>query len=398
MILEYHQLYYVIDKKELSKRNEMIFKLGKEATLLLMEGSKRAIPFNIILASLLALILYHQVPFLLISGWYCGILIISFIRWNFCRRIIKNNLDPGEKQSILIKFFFLTLLMGIAWGGCYLISLAYVTELYEFIIILVFGGMSAGSVATLSVCLPAYYAYIVPMFLPVIAYNYSVLDMDRALLATMFLLFVVMLLIAAKINMKLLHKTFQLSQERETLIYELQIISITDPLTGLYNRRHFEFLFPLELQRAKRNRYPINLISMDVDNFKLINDNFGHPYGDKFLIGIAELLNSVCQRTNDTLFRLGGDEFAAILANQPLEEALSVCQTINGLFQKKIVHADDSNINDQTILEQVTLSIGIVNIHFDYSSNIETVINLADKALYQAKKGGKNQIIIERLH
>ncbi|CAM2840084.1 two component response regulator with GGDEF domain [Legionella steigerwaltii] len=375
----------------------MIFKLGKEAIVLLIEGSKKAIPFNIILASLLALIIYPHVPFYLVSIWYCGILLISLIRWLFCRHIIKNKLYEVKKQYILITFFLLTLVIGIAWGSCYLISLPYVTELYEFIIILVLGGMSAGSIASLSAYLPAYYAYIFPMFLPVIIYNYSVLDIDRTILATMFSLFIVMLIVSARINKNLLDRTFQLSQDRESLIFELQLISITDPLTGLYNRRHFEVLFPQELERAKRNRYPLNLIFMDVDNFKLINDNFGHLYGDKFLIGIGELLNGVCQRANDTIFRLGGDEFAAILANQPLGEALSICRTISNQFRENLLHGD-FNMNEQTILEQVTLSMGLVNIHFESSSNIETVISLADKALYQAKKGGKNQIIIEQLH
>ncbi|MBN9226306.1 MULTISPECIES: GGDEF domain-containing protein [Legionella] len=375
----------------------MIFELSNEGTVQLLEGSKKAIPFNIILATLLAIIIYHQVPFLLVSVWYVGILLISFIRCFFCCHIIKNKLYEVKKKYILITFFLLTLVMAIVWGSCYLISLPYVTELYEFIIILALGGMSAASIASLSVYLPSYYAYIFPMFLPVIIYNYMLLNMDRAILATMFFIFVVMLTIFAKINKKLSDKTLQLSQEKEALIYELQIMSITDPLTGLYNRRHFAMIFPHEFERAKRNRYPLNLIWMDIDNFKLINDNFGHPYGDKFLIDVGDLLNKVCRRANDTLFRLGGDEFAAILANQPLEEAISVCKTIKRLFKENLAHSH-FNINERLILEQVTLSMGVVNIHCDSSSNIETAISLADKALYQAKKNGKNQIIIEQLH
>ena len=368
----------------------MRFELGEESVLLLMEGSKKAIPFNIILASLLALDLrYNHAPLLLVGGWFLAIIIMSLVRWHFCQKTIKNKLYKEKTQRTLIKFLLLTLIMGITWGSCYFISLPYVTDLHEFIIILVFGGMCAGSIASLSVYLPAYYAYILPMFLPVIIYNYSLFNMDRTILATMFFLFVVMLMISAKINKKLLDKTFQLS-------HKLQVISITDSLTGLYNRRHFEDILPREINRAKRNRYPLNLISIDVDNFKLINDNFGHPYGDNFLINIGKLLTHVCHRANDSLFRLGGDEFAVILTNQSLEETMSLCQLLSTQFISSC-NPVCSNLNEQSIFNKVTLSMGIVNIPSESLSNIEQIINIVDKALYQAKKNGKNQIIIKKL-
>lgn len=364
---------------------------GKEAVLLLMQGSKKAIPFNVFIASLLALdLIYNHVPHILVASWFLAIIIISLIRWRFCVHIVKNKLDEESNKITLIKFFLLTLVIGTVWGSCYLISLPYITELHEFIIILVYGGLCAGSVASLSVYLPAYYAYIFPMFLPVIIYNYSLLNTDRIILATMFSLFVVMVLISAKINKKLLDKTFQLS-------HDLEVLSITDSLTGLYNRRHFESVLPQEMNRAKRNKYPLNLISLDVDNFKLINDNLGHPYGDKFLIGVGDLLNNTCHRANDILFRLGGDEFALILINQSVEEAISICRVINDQFK---THEKDRN-NDLTkgsILDKITLSIGIVNIHFENHFTVERIINVADRALYQAKKRGKNQIIAKTLY
>lgn len=369
----------------------------KEAIILLTKSSRKAIPFNIILASLLALdLIYNRVPYLLVGIWFLAIIVISLVRWVYCVQIIQKKLYEDNKHPILMRYILLTLVMGTAWGSCYFITLPYVTELHEFIIILVFGGMSAGSIASLSVYLPAYYAYILPMFLPIIFYNYSLLETDRTILATMFLFFIVMLIISAKINKKLLDENFLLSQEKDSLIHELQLISITDSLTGLYNRRHFEVILPQELNRAKRNRHSLNLISMDVDNFKLINDNFGHPYGDKVLIHFGELLKNTFKRSNDILLRLGGDEFAAILVNQPLEETLSVCQSINLHFKQSLLR--DNNTKELSLLNQVTLSMGIVAIHFKCSSDIEHVITVVDNALYQAKKQGKNQIIVKKLH
>lgn len=236
------------------------------------------------------------------------------------------------------------------------------------------------------------------MFLPVIIYNYYLLIADRVILATMFLLFIIMLMIVAKLNKDLVNKSFILAEQQKLLIDKLEVISITDSLTGLYNRRHFVTILQKEFDRAKRNKYPLNLVSIDIDNFKLVNDNLGHPYGDKFLIYTAELLKKTFRRSNDTVFRLGGDEFASIIANQSMQDVEFLCKMIREEF-KKIGQACDPIVsNNHAIFEKVTLSIGIAHISFNYLSDIESVSLAADQALYQAKKQGKNKIISSDLH
>ncbi|MFO2459500.1 diguanylate cyclase [Legionella pneumophila serogroup 1] len=369
----------------------------KESMTLLVEGSLRAIPFNIILATLLAIdLVYNNVPALIIGVWIFAIVFISLVRSLFCWKIIKRGVEQNKIQSTLLKFFLLTFVMGSIWGACYFITLPYLNDLHEFIIILVFGGMCAGAIASLSVYLPAYYAYVFPMLLPVIVYNYALLDVDRTMLATMFLIFIAMLIISAKINHRLLNENFRLFNEKELLINELKVMTITDSLTGLYNRRYFDTLFPQEFNRARRNQYFLSLVSIDIDNFKLINDNLGHPFGDKVLISIADLLKKIFRRSNDILFRLGGDEFAIIIANQPIKETISICETIKNPFKtENLNHTYDSN--EQLFMSHVTLSIGIAYIHFESSASIEHAITAADKALYQAKKKGKNQIVVKKL-
>ncbi|HAT1921996.1 TPA: diguanylate cyclase [Legionella pneumophila] len=366
----------------------------KENMTLLVEGSLRAIPLNIILATLLAIdLVYNNVPALIIEAWIFGIVFISMVRSLFCWKIIKWGVEQNKIQSTLLKFFFLTFVMGSIWGTCYFITLPYLNDLHEFIIILVFGGMCAGAIASLSVYLPAYYAYVFPMLIPVIIYNYALLDLDRTILATMFLIFIAMLIISARINNRLLNQNFRLFNEKELLISELKVMTITDSLTGLYNRRYFDTLFPQEFNRARRNQYFLSLVSIDADNFKLINDNLGHPFGDKVLISIADLLKKIFRRSNDILFRLGGDEFAIIIANQPIKDTISICQAIKNPFKTE----NNYGSNEQLLMSHVTLSIGIVYIHFESSASVEHAITVADKALYQAKKNGKNQIVVKKL-
>ncbi|KTD69782.1 regulatory protein (GGDEF domain) [Legionella santicrucis] len=355
----------------------------EEEMIFLFEGALRAIPFNIILALLLTLDLFNNKapPQLII--WILFIIVSSIIRWIFCHYVMIKHLYMTPK--ILTLFVLLTFLMGAIWGSCYLLMLHHISILQEFIIILVLGGMSAGAIASLSVYLPAYYAYILPMFLPIIIYNYSTFDFDRAILATMFLLFVIMLFTSAKINNLLLNRVFRLSREKQVLIDDLHQLSITDSLTGLYNRRYFESILKTEWGIAQRNHFSIILISIDVDNFKLINDNLEHPYGDHFLIYISELLKSSFRRSNDFICRIGGDEFSVILVNQSVKESLVLCDLFNNKFNQ-------NKPQEKEIMRQITLSMGVAWIKSNYNLQIEKLITCADEALYQAKNKGKNKV------
>ncbi len=373
-------------------------KTYKEAVLLLYQGSVRAIPFNIVLASLLVLdLIYNRVPQFVLSLWILSIVLISLLRWVFCFLCLKKKYFEKKIHQGLYIFLFLTLFMGMTWGSCYLMTLPYLNELHEFIIILVLGGLCAGSIASLSIYLPAYYAYILPMLVPVIVYNYSLMNFDRAVLATMFLLFVVMVIVSALLNNRLLNTTLKLFQEKESLISQLKIMSLTDSLTGLYNRRHFEEVLNSEFYRAKRNKYPLNLVLIDIDNFKVINDSFGHPHGDILLINLADVLTKSLRRSTEIVFRLGGDEFAIIFINNSMEDTLSICKLIKKNFQKNLLSYDKAIFNQPELLNKITLSMGVVHLSWEENLDLQQVISVVDKALYQAKNHGKNKIVLKEI-
>ncbi|WED44374.1 GGDEF domain-containing protein [Legionella cardiaca] len=263
---------------------------------------------------------------------------------------------------------------------------------------LTLGGMAAGALASLSVYMPAYYAYLLPIFLPVIIYNFYSLEWERLILGIMFILFVIMLIVTAKNTAELLQETISLTIEKDDLILRLKNshqkqqkaleaikrLSITDSLTGLYNRRYFEIKLKDESYRAKRNKHSLNLVFIDIDNFKIVNDSLGHPSGDSFLKHLACIIKQSTQRENDAAFRIGGDEFAAIFTDASLDETIKICSALKEHFNK----------NSQL---DVTISIGILCIPPSSSEDIENIVSAADKTLYRAKKEGKNKIISERL-
>lgn len=378
----------------------------KEIYTLLLEGSLRSIPFNIALASLLGIDLYaNGAPGTALILWYLCMVIVAVYRWCYSK-IALNRTHINAVMTKIYHFTFLVFLTSIVWGAAYFLFTPHVTLMHEFIIILVLGGMSAGAVASLSVYLPAYYAYIIPMFAPIIFYNFYSLQLDRIILSFMCLLFLFMLMVTAKINALLLLNNIKVTKENSwlikrlsstnasleetneklmTSIEEIRMMSITDPLTGLYNRRHFNIMLKNEIDRAKRNKQTVHLILIDVDNFKSINDTFGHPAGDDFLIKVANSLKQTLRRANDTVYRLGGDEFAVTMVNMDPEQAETFCNEIQDQFKNDIKN------------KQVSLSIGIISISPDFSSDIKDIIASADKTLYQAKNEGRNRVIAIRL-
>ncbi|WP_448573483.1 CHASE2 domain-containing protein [Trichothermofontia sp.] len=169
---------------------------------------------------------------------------------------------------------------------------------------------------------------------------------------------------------------------------ELQRISILDELTGIANRRCFEERLTYEWQRMLREQGFLSLILCDVDYFKAYNDTYGHPAGDRCLQQVAHALQQAARRTTDLVARYGGEEFAVLLPGTPPAGAKRVAEAIREELAKLQVEHLDSAVN-----AYVTLSLGV----FGFVPNSDRPPNLlvsgADRALYQAKHQGRNQVV-----
>ena len=158
-------------------------------------------------------------------------------------------------------------------------------------------------------------------------------------------------------------------------------MSITDNLTKMFNRRHFENEFEREFRRSKRYKTDLSIAVIDIDLFKKINDTYGHSCGDYVLREVAFLMKNNFRQT-DILFRYGGEEFVVILTETPHETA---CVPLERL--RKRIENNKFLFNNQEI--KVTISIGTTSkTDFEKAQNM---FDLADKALYEAKNNGRNQ-------
>lgn len=160
-------------------------------------------------------------------------------------------------------------------------------------------------------------------------------------------------------------------------------MSITDPLTGLFNRRHFESNLDREYSRAKRYKNELSFAIIDIDFFKKINDTYGHSCGDYVLKEVAYIISNTF-RISDMVFRYGGEEFVVILTETPLENSIIPLERL-----RKAVEASKFVFNKQEI--KVTVSVGASSINEDVANAWE-MFDLADKALYFAKENGRNQV------
>ncbi|HZX49222.1 MAG TPA: sensor domain-containing diguanylate cyclase, partial [Nitrospirota bacterium] len=168
---------------------------------------------------------------------------------------------------------------------------------------------------------------------------------------------------------------------------DLRKISITDSLTGLLNRRYFEERLAEEMERSRRHRQPFSLIIMDIDNFKTLNDSFGHLFGDEILKTTTNVIRR-CVRIIDIAARYGGEEFAIILPTTDKNDAGIIAERIRADIECEVCLVKDTG----TTLN-VTVSLGIASFPDDASA-AEELINNADRALYRAKSQGKNKVVI----
>ena len=174
----------------------------------------------------------------------------------------------------------------------------------------------------------------------------------------------------------------------ESLNKNLQHIALTDSLTKLANRRHFDQYLEMEWKRMAREQKPLALILCDVDFFKLYNDAYGHVAGDKCLQEVAVVVAENVKRPGDLAARYGGEEFAIVLPNTYIQGAVQLAEMIRQkLAIKAIAHSGspDSQI--------VSLSLGVVSVIPHQDISINWLIMEADEALYKAKNTGRDRVI-----
>ncbi len=170
---------------------------------------------------------------------------------------------------------------------------------------------------------------------------------------------------------------------------KLQQLALTDPLTGVANRRKLDEVLEVELSRAQRHQTQLAMLLCDVDHFKGYNDRYGHAAGDECLRAVAKVLSGMFKRAGEICARYGGEEFAVVLPSENDERALERAETARqALWDLALEH------KASPVAARVTLSIGVAIKQSGTPENAQQLLQRADAALYLAKKSGRNKVIL----
>jgi diguanylate cyclase (GGDEF)-like protein len=185
---------------------------------------------------------------------------------------------------------------------------------------------------------------------------------------------------------ELMKTTFSLTQvkeQTETLLAQLERESRSDALTGIANRRYLDEFLPIEMERAKRYSHPLTIAMLDIDNFKLVNDTLGHAMGDRVLCTIAKMLTTEL-RSTDRAIRYGGEEFIIVFPETTNSDGLAACEKLRTLIALYPWSRLARNLS-------VTMSFGVASLEY-IEQTVPQILASADRALYQAKKTGRNRV------
>ena len=179
----------------------------------------------------------------------------------------------------------------------------------------------------------------------------------------------------------------QALDELEHVNNRLELASITDSLTTLFNRGHFDNRLAIEYKRALRHHRELSIILCDIDHFKAINDTYGHKAGDDCLRHISLILKNTITRSGDIIARFGGEEFIILLVDTPIQEATRLAEALCQSLRETSIDAKNQQI-------QFTASFGVSSLSQAKIDNTDMLVNHADEALYQAKNNGRNQVCV----
>lgn len=254
-------------------------------------------------------------------------------------------------------------------------------------------GLAAGAAVHAAYFLPAFYLSVVPYLGSYIFFHLFNMTFESLVIATILAVFGLMLYQQA-LQLNRTHKRNVLQKmENEWLIEKLKSAnhllekaSYTDFLTGSYNRRFFDLSLRQIWREQATRQSPLCLIMADIDHFKQLNDQFGHPLGDKVLKTVAELIDKVIRPT-DMLFRYGGEEFVVVLPQTSLEEGVEVAERL----RRTLAEHDFKDVDG---VHRITLSFGVSAVVPDAAQDDSylTLLKQADEQLYKSKQAGRNRV------
>ena len=329
--------------------------------------------------------------------WLTALLLLTLFRLGLNHRYAATaRTQPRELERWGRAYVIGTFLSGLLWGSLCLFYDPAWPAAYQVVLFAIFTGITAGAFNTNTPYFVAFPAFFMP---PVLWLSFTMLQQSNEsvnALGALLLIYVVLMYVSALKFHNRLAQSLAIRFENEQLAAELASsnkllasLADTDELTGLFNRRSMFARLANEWNRMYRNHKPLSLLYLDIDCFKQYNDTYGHEAGDRCLVKVAQVLHHHALRSSDMAARFGGEEFALILPDTSNKDAHKIAASIlANLEMISIPHASSSVTNF------VTASIGVATLTPDMADDDAILREAADQALYQAKRQGRNRIVV----
>ena len=337
---------------------------------------------TLLVAALLALVLWDDAPRQRLLIWLSAIALLSLVRLGLV--LAYRRREPRTLEMIGWEHAFVyTLVVICAVWGIGAIPIMPLTMAHRALIYFFLLGIAGGAVASYSVHPTTCLLAVTSLLVPVTVWFAFQDSTELQVMAAGGAMYLVASIRATRNYGEFWRRTFRLSWELQQAHTLAQKLARTDDLTGLNNRRAFSSLGYQALEHSKRYNRPLSVVMFDIDHFKIINDAFGHAGGDKVLQAVAAVMLRRA-RTTDIPGRLGGEEFAVLLPETDTDQAMVFAERLRAdLEQLEVLH------NDKTI--RFSCSFGVA-LRADDVAVLDTLLMRADEALYRAKNDGRNRV------
>jgi diguanylate cyclase (GGDEF)-like protein len=380
-----------------------------ERTRRVYENSLRGMPFSFMVGGLVVAGLETARGSTDLIGWWAALAVLTLVRHNHARRAIANRAFQSRPESLSAWFTVGAALEGLMWGVSFLLVAQSSGGTATVFMGCALAGLSVAALTSMASGRLAFPAYLGGMFIPVLGSLVVMGEAHGASIGAMAILFALNLFLAFLHAHAADTAELKLKFEQQATVRALaeanrriEIMSRTDALTGLANRREFDERLEIEWLRSERTGSPLGLILLDIDRFKEYNDAGGHPAGDECLRRVSAALRSAVHRPSDLVARFGGEEFAVLLPEGDSQGVQAVAehirQTVESLALPRPVGPEKETPSSgatgvRAINRIVTLSAGAASVRAsEVAGGSAMLVELADAAMYDAKQGGRNRV------
>lgn len=357
------------------------FLVREDKLNLLFHQSFPALFISFATALLLSWMLWGHARDVEILLWLGVVAITTLVRMGIFLSYFR--IDPRGAALLSLEHSYVVslLISSLIWGIGALFIMPVDSLLHQALTMFILVGMGGGAISVYSARYRMAIGAMASVLVPSTVWMYMQGGKEQLGMAIGASIFMVVMMRTAKVLANALQRNFQLGRELHAAHAIADQQAHTDALTGINNRRAFLSHGEQIIEYCKRHELTLNVIVMDIDHFKAINDSFGHAAGDAVLRFVGETIWTLFRRS-DIFGRIGGEEFAVILPHTSESDALAIAEKLRKTIAETTIPFGDRSLN-------ITVSIGLTNASYD----LTTLLVHADKAMYRAKTQGRNQVV-----